>query len=64
VRTRCPARYLLLCALGSACSLPRLQYALTVRDPDKVCRMVAFSRCAREPAADADAGSDSDAGVE
>jgi hypothetical protein len=61
---RWPAKVVLLSVLGAACSVPPPQYALTVRDPDKVCRLIAFSRCARQPNADADAASDTDAGLE
>jgi hypothetical protein len=35
-------------ALLAACAPPP-QFALTVRDPDKLCRLITFSRCERPP---------------
>lgn len=49
--------------LSCACKMPAPQYALTVRDPDKLCRLIAFSRCARVQR-DEDAGSNADGGAE
>jgi hypothetical protein len=42
---------LLLCACTRP---PPPQYALTVRDPDKLCRWIVFSRCKVEARADGD----------
>jgi hypothetical protein len=42
---------LLFCACTRT---PPPQYALTVRDPDKLCRMIVFSRCTIAARADGD----------